>query len=178
MKHFPFLYSVFITCFLSGIVILSGCKNEQSSSNIADNPVKEDPPIPTAPAGPTVLTEDDIHNQLKKDNPNYQNKAEFGKEKGEIISVNLFNLKVENISALSGLKLQYLDLTNCPVSDLSPLKGMKLIELYLEGSYVSDLRPLKGMPLKTLRLEHTPIADISPLEGMPINQLNLFDTKV
>lgn len=178
MKHFPLFHSVSVACLLSGFLILTGCNDKQDPSKSESTIVKEDPPIPTAPAGPALVTEEEIHERLKKDNPDYQNNAEFGKEKGEIISVNLFNLKVENISALEGLKLQYLDLTNCPVSDLSPLKRMKLIELYLEGTYVSDLRPLKGMPLKTLRLEHTPISDISPLEGMPINQLNLFDTKV
>lgn len=162
---------------IAALLILTGCNQEPPARKTSEQ-VKEDPPMPTAPAAPVVLTEEDIHARLKKDNPNYQNNAEFGKERGEIISVNLFNSKVENISGLKGLKLQYLDLTNCPVTDLSPLKGMKLVELYLEGTYVSDLRPLKGMPLQILRMEHTPVSDISPLEGMPLNQLNLFDTKV
>ena len=169
---------MFAVCVLTILMSLSGCNQEASQTTTQPEPVKEDPPIPTAPAGPAILSEEDIHERLKKDNLNYQNNAEFGKVKGEIISVNLFNAKVENIAALKGLKLQYLDLTNCPVADLSPLKGMKLLELYLEGTYVSDLRPLKGMPIQILRLEHTPISDISPLEGMPLNQLNLFDTKV
>ncbi|QDT43803.1 Internalin-A precursor [Gimesia alba] len=178
MKYNNSLSPMLAACFLTTLLSLAGCNQDSSQTATQPEPIKEDPPILTAPAGPAILSEEDVHERLKKDNPDYQNNAEFGKVKGEIISVNLFNTKVENISALEGLKLQYLDLTNCPVADLSPLKGMKLQELYLEGTYVSDLRPLKGMPIQILRLEHTPISDISPLEGMPLNQLNLFDTKV
>ena len=162
---------------ICSILMCSSC-NQEKIPETDTATVKTDPPIPTAPPAPVVLSEEEIHEGLKKDNPNYQNTAEFGKRQGKIISVNLFNMNVENISALKGLELQFLDLTNCPVSDLSPIKGMKLVELFLEGTYVSDLRPLKGMPLQVLRMEHTPVSDISPLEGMPLNRLNLFDTKV
>ncbi|HAW31508.1 MAG TPA: hypothetical protein DCY03_25945 [Planctomycetaceae bacterium] len=184
-----------LSCFIS-ILMFTGCSHEASPDKTAQD-TTPDPPVPTAPAGPVVLTEQDIHERLKKNNPDYQNNAEFGKQKGEIISAKLVG--VEDISALKGMKLQfldlmncpvsdlrplkgmdlqYLDLTHCPVTDLSPLKGMKIQELYLEGSFVSDLSPLQGMPIRILRMEHTPVSDISPLEGMPLNQLNLFDTKV
>ncbi|MCA9004179.1 MAG: hypothetical protein KDA70_02815 [Planctomycetaceae bacterium] len=195
MRNENQLIIICLSCLVS-IFLFTGCGEEKAPEKTAKSTVT-DPPVPTAPAGPVVLTEQDIHDRLKKNNPDYQNKAEFGKENGEIISaklvgvedisglkgmklqfLDLMNCPVSDLSPLKGMDLQYLDLTHCPVSDLSPLKGMKIQELYLEGSFVSDLSPLQGMPIRILRMEHTPVSDISPLEGMPLNQLNLFDTKV
>ena len=125
MNLYPHLTSVIVFCLVASPMISASCSEEQPAEPEA-HVTREDPPIPTAPPAPVVLTEEDIHERLKKDNPKYQNTAEFGKRQGKIISVNLFNMNVENISALKGLELEYLDLTNCPVSDLSPIKGMKL----------------------------------------------------
>ncbi|HBL43976.1 MAG TPA: hypothetical protein DDZ90_11345, partial [Planctomycetaceae bacterium] len=93
---FPFLISAI------SIILVNGCSQEAAPDNKAKT-TKADPPVPVAPAGPVIISEQDIHERLKKDNPDYQNNAEFGKEKGIIISAKLIG--VEDISALKALKL-------------------------------------------------------------------------
>jgi serine/threonine protein kinase len=59
--------------------------------------------------------------------------------------------KIDDVSALRGVKLTNLSLRLCSVSDLGPLEGMPLTFLDIGGcTKVIDLRPLKGMKLAEL----------------------------
>ncbi len=87
----------------------------------------------------------------------------------EVVSVNLFNTEVGDLTPLQGLKsVQFLRLTNTDLSDLSPLARLTdMRSLYLDGTEVSDLSPLTGMAdLRRLNIDHTPVSDLKPLAEM------------
>jgi len=121
---------------------------------------------------------EELKARLRERNPLFQ--AEVGVElaDGKIVSVEIHDENLRDISPLAGLPLEILDLAGCPVEDLYPLKGMPLRVLYLERTRVQDLTPLKGMPLVELRLNETPVEDLRPLAGAPLRRLYLARTKV
>ncbi|KAL1110070.1 hypothetical protein AAG570_014050 [Ranatra chinensis] len=92
--------------------------------------------------------------------------------------------KIDNITALSGLDLKYLDLTGNRVTDLTPLQEMANLEVLLldrqHPDYITDIAPLKNLQkLRVLDLSHNKIADISALEFLDnITFLKLKDNRV
>ena len=87
----------------------------------------------------------------------------------EVVSVNLTNRKLRDLTPLQGLKsVQWLRLAYTELSDLSPLAGLTdMRNLDLDGTEVSDLSPLTGMAdLRRLNIDHTPVSDLKPLAEM------------
>lgn len=111
--------------------------------------------------------------------------------------LNFYNyMKLEDISALKGIPLNYINLRNTKVSDMSALKGMKLTSITLAGHKISDISFLKGMQLKTIDLtwavklrdisclkntaslkkiylDFTKVTDLSPLKKMQLEEIGL-----
>ncbi|MCZ7645875.1 MAG: protein kinase [Planctomycetota bacterium] len=104
-----------------------------------------------------------------------------------------------DLAALSGLKLERLDIHNFTFADLAPLAGMPLTELHfhrvpiadlgalkfdglklldLVYTQVTDLGPLKGLKIENLNLDGSPVANLKPLEGMALANLTLNKTQV
>jgi hypothetical protein len=108
--------------------------------------------------------------------------------------------KVDDLSPLSGMPLEYLDLGACSaikkldplrgmplrtldlstadssnrmqIEDLEPLRGMKLENLRIGLSKVTSLEPLRGMPLKNLNIRFSSVRDLEPLRSMPLERLD------
>ncbi len=87
-------------------------------------------------------------------------------------------LAVNDLAALKGLPLEFLDCSHTGVTDLSPLKGMKLTRLWCDQTFVADLSPLRGMALTELRVPYTRVSDLKPLRGMPLEVLTIINTPV
>lgn len=67
---------------------------------------------------------------------------------------------VSDLSPLTDMPLEYLNLTELPVSDLSVIASMKsLRRLVLDSTSVSDLTPLHGLGLKELSIRSIPAKD-------------------
>lgn len=107
-------------------------------------------------------------------------KADFRlDDEGRLMSVNLTDSDVRDLSPLKDVKLELLVLDNLTeISDLSALKGMPLKYFGAKMTIVKDLSPLTGMPLRWLYLENTQVNDIGPLKGMDLEELHLSDTNV
>ena len=69
-----------------------------------------------------------------------------------------------DLSFLSTLQAEYLDLSDCPrVDDISQLNWDVLSEVNVSGTDVSDLSPVAGSQLRRLYFAHTKVSDLSPL---------------
>ena len=123
-------------------------------------------------------TPENVHATLKKNNPNYNGRAQFRIESGRVVILELSGTGITDLSPLKQMLVQILDLRGLPITDLSSLEGMSLAQLYLEDTGVEDLSPLKGMPLVKLYVSNTKVKDLKPLHGMPLEYLNLFGTRV
>ena len=86
-------------------------------------------------------------------------------------SINIANLGISSLDALSGMKLNALTCSRNPIGDLSSLKGMPLHELRCDKCELASIAPLKGMPIRNLIISGNNITDLSPLEGMPLERL-------
>ena len=97
-----------------------------------------------------------------------------------LLSLDLGDTKIADLSPLAGMPLGELNLTNCTsATDLAPLRGMPLVRLVLDNALVTSVEPLRGMKsLDTLQLHGTPVTDLSPLEGLQIHHLNLDSCRV
>jgi len=127
---------------------------------------------------PPITTEQELVGALKEKNPEFGGQIHVQTDGRNIGLVALGDPAIEDISPLSGLPLQVLELAGCRVQDISPLEGMSLRVLGLEETGVRDISVLKGMPLMELSLSHTKVKDLSPLAGAPIENLYLVDTRV
>ena len=74
--------------------------------------------------------------------------------------LNLRRTRVDNISALSHLNFDELNLSHLPLWDLTPLIKSKINNLNLSYSYVENLWSLIDCELKELNINHTKIKDI------------------
>jgi|AGTN01.3.fsa_nt_gi Serine/threonine protein kinase len=92
----------------------------------------------------------------------------------------LFNQRINDISALKGLKLTKLGLGGNSISDISILSEFPYIEeLYLTDNPIRDLSPLSRLgALSVLDIGKTYVKDISPIAECPILSLSLADTPV
>ena len=80
---------------------------------------------------------------------------------------------VKDLSPLSKLPLQRLDLAYTPVADLSPLSGLSLTRLDLRHTPAGSLAPIAGMPLKYLDLSGSSASGLAALKKMPLEYLDL-----
>lgn len=150
--------------------VLIGC----GSGTGADDAEVSAPPVPVAPATPPEGgSADELRRKLGANR-----NAQFGREGGKIVEVELHDSGVADLSPLRGLPIRRLGISGLPVTDLSPLAGMPLEELTAEGTPVADLAPLAGAPLAGLYLRETKVADLTPVSGAPIEQLNVVETPV
>ncbi len=84
-------------------------------------------------------------------------------------TLDLFNNKIHDISALAGLsKLENLSLSYNKISDISALAGIKkLKQLYLSSNSITDITALAGLTnLEHLYLPKNNISDISSLADL------------
>lgn len=164
MRRFP--YSIGTVAALC--LLIAGCRDESEQPA----QTQADPPVPTAEAHETLSTED-VRRALGIGDDGILTKVG-----GQVRIARIPGTNVMDLSPLSGLPLQELDIRNTRVSDLTPLQGMPLVRFYAEGTPITDLTPLRGAPLEELYLTDTPVADLTPLAGMPFQQLNLVGTQV
>lgn len=100
---------------------------------------------------------------------------------GTAAKIQFLDLDKQGISDLSGLEyftgLERLKLQGNQIQDLKPLQNLThLTELWLRKNKVSDLTPLQGLTeLKTLLLTDNLIEDLEPIEGL--NKLQMLDLK-
>lgn len=148
------------------VLFLIGCGTSETSG-----PSESAPPVLRADssAEPPAITTRELRRKLRANDL-----AKFKRVGNNIVEAELFQAGVEDLSALQGLPLRFLDLGMNAVSDLSPLKGMPLKALILEDTQVADLTPLQGMQLEELQLQNTKVTDLSVLKGMPLKRLNLL----
>ena len=85
---------------------------------------------------------------LSKVNPEYKGELKCLYEEGEMVSVNISNEPIVDITPLKGLSLRFVNLSNTNVNNISALRGMPLKYLNLEQTLVEDLNVLKTMPLR------------------------------
>ncbi len=140
-----------------------------------------------------------LHQRLKAKNPDYNGRAQFGKDPvlslvGDFNGTRVSDLSplagipfgaldlrgqgITGIEPLRGMPLKLLGIEDTPVADLTPLKGMKLEKLYLNNTRVTDLKPLANMPLNELMLAGSTVKDLEPLKGAPLQALWLNNTPV
>ncbi|MCE9614725.1 MAG: protein kinase [Lentisphaerae bacterium] len=129
--------------------------------------------VPTRGADPAAL-----HAALRRTNPGYDGRGAFTITNGVVTGAILTGPHVRDLSALTGLPLENLDISWSGVTDLEPLRGMPLATLDLARGHVADLAPLAGAPLRELRLEATPVRDLTPLRGAPLRYLDIGHTAV
>ena len=104
---------------------------------------------------------------------------------GTAAKIQFLDLDNQGISDLSGLEyftgLERLKLQGNQIQDLKPLQNLThLTELWLRKNKVSDLTPLQGLTeLKTLLLTNNAVSDLQPLKGLQnLNQLVFENNKV
>lgn len=104
---------------------------------------------------------------------------------GTAAKIQFLDLDKQGISDLSGLEyftgLERLKLQGNQIQDLKPLQNLThLTELWLRKNEVSDLTPLQGLTeLKTLLLTNNAVSDLQPLKGLQnLNQLVFENNKV
>jgi formylglycine-generating enzyme required for sulfatase activity/serine/threonine protein kinase len=85
---------------------------------------------------------------------------------------------VSDLSPLTNMGLEELQISGSKVRDLTPLKGMPLTYFVCDYMNISDLSPLKGMGLKVLSCQSTLVVDLTPLRGMPLVGLIIDHTRV
>lgn len=133
---------------------------------------------------PAAEQVEEVRNELKKRNPEFDGTLVPTIENEVVTGIEFFSNHVSDISPLrafprlSSLICRANGSLVGMVTDLKPLKGMSLVKLILSVNPVSDLSPLKGMPLTDLHVDNSQVADLSPLEGMPLKVLNCSYTKV
>jgi internalin A len=110
----------------------------------------------------------------------WYNEAEFEAYRGDIASLadlaqckNLRALtieaqRIEDLSPLAGLPLEYLSVQWNPVKDVSVLAGLNgLCVLRLTGTDVADIAPVCPLPrLRQLGIENTRVDTLAPLAGI------------
>jgi len=87
-----------------------------------------------------------------------------------------FHERIDDLSALRGMRLELLKANRTRISDVAPLSGMPLEFLDIGATSVADLSPLRGMPLRTLMCFQTQVEDFGPLKGMPLEQVRCQDS--
>lgn len=104
---------------------------------------------------------------------------------GTAAKIQFLDLDKQGISDLSGLEyftgLERLKLQGNQIQDLKPLQNLThLTELWLRKNKVSDLTPLQGLTeLQTLLLTNNAVSDLQPLKGLQnLNQLVFENNKV
>jgi serine/threonine-protein kinase len=93
-------------------------------------------------------------------------------------SVEVANSHVFDIEPLRGMPLRRASFVDSPVRDLTPLRGMPLEELDLRRTSVMDLAPLAGMPLKVLKLDGTALRRLQVLKTLPLTHVSAQDTPI
>ena len=83
--------------------------------------------------------------------------------------------QVTDLTPLRKFKtLRYLDMCQTKISDLSPLSGLPLDILNISVTDVRDLSPITNMPLRVLEIVHTPITNADVILQTNISYL-MFD---
>ena len=87
----------------------------------------------------------------------------------DFLELNLQHLPVTDLSFLAGIpELRRLEMVQTRVQDLSPLAGLRLDWLNIAGTRVADLSALRGMPLRVLLCDRCAnLRDVSPLADCP-----------
>jgi serine/threonine protein kinase len=112
-----------------------------------------------------------IKTHLEKDAVSYMTDDGFTVERGDISSL-------DDIPTM--YYLRSLTLTSQSITDLSPLSGMKLEEVNLTDNYVGNLLPLKDMvTLRELDVSQNPLRDLTPISRLlSLTSLDISQTQV
>ncbi|MEE9603173.1 MAG: leucine-rich repeat domain-containing protein [Thermoguttaceae bacterium] len=153
---------------------------KSTSPSQTGEPKEDEPEKPVGQPAAEITNPAQLEAALRAKNPGYQGGMRVGPGPDSAFgAVMIHDPTVRDISPLSGLPLDALDLSFCHISDISDLKGMPLTKLFLEGTAVSDISVVKEMPLEILYLASTRVKDLSPLAGsQTLKQLYLMNTKV
>ena len=85
---------------------------------------------------------------------------------------------LEDLSALSNLRLEELSIRNTSVSDLRPLKDMSIERLTLVSNRLRDLRALSTQYPESLTVTHSNIRDFSGIRHMTLREVNVSHTHI
>lgn len=112
-----------------------------------------------------------LKTHLGKDEVVYSTSDGFRPDRGDISSLE----DIPNMYYLRSLSLALQ-----AISDLSPLSGMKLESIDVSGNYVGNLLPLKDMvTLRELGLCQNPLKDLTPLSRLlSLERLDISQTQV
>ncbi|OVE75390.1 hypothetical protein BVX97_04790 [bacterium E08(2017)] len=89
----------------------------------------------------------------------------------------LAGTSVKNIDPLSNMKLEYLDLNSTRVSDISAIKNMDLIYLNVANTMVKDLSPIAHMNLQDLDVSGARVYNFKPIMRKQLRRLSVADTQ-
>ncbi len=93
--------------------------------------------------------------------------------------LNLSNMGLYSLNALTGMRLAYLDCSGNQLTSLSGIESMPLEVLLCYNNQLKDLKPLTGnTTLKTLSAEQNRISDLTPLKGVLITDLNISENRI
>ncbi len=95
-----------------------------------------------------------------------------------LLSVDLSEGNIQNLSVLKGLPISVLSLRGTEVIDLSPLSGMPLTVLDVSSTLVSNMTPLTGIPLRMLNCSMTKVDNLDFVKGMPLSVLVAAGTRI
>lgn len=96
------------------------------------------------------------------------------------LEVDYFNIQnwraLQDFTVLSTMRIRSLNVEGCiGLKDLSVLNRCEgLQELHLGGNYLTSLKGLEIGSLKTLRITDSPVSDLSPLARMELDSLRLI----
>ncbi|MBD3241193.1 MAG: protein kinase [Chitinivibrionales bacterium] len=86
--------------------------------------------------------------------------------------------RLSDLSALSGMRLVWLELGNNQVADLSPLWGQPLSYFSCTANRISDLRPLANAPLRIFVGGRNRIRSIAPLRFWPLEYASFDQNRI
>ncbi|MBD3240324.1 MAG: protein kinase [Chitinivibrionales bacterium] len=81
------------------------------------------------------------------------------------------NNRIAGLDPLRGHPLRYLYMVHNFVDDLGALQDAPLVSLFASSNRIGDLSPLRSSPLQVLRVANNDIGDLSPLQGLPLEKL-------
>ena len=121
-----------------------------------------------------------VEEHLHEDNPIWKPNTEIYRESGATrdekgISIMLAGPGLDNLSSISGYKINYLVLLDVNVRDLSFLENSKNLKvLSITGSpELRELSAIEGKKIVILGLIKVPVKDLAFTKGMPLQRISI-----
>ncbi len=95
-----------------------------------------------------------------------------------ITRLSFHNTAINDITALEGKKIEYLDITGMQIRNIKTIAFMPLVHLNLADTLVTDITQLNGMSLMYLNIANTKVKNLDLLRGMPLKFLDISNSLV